>query len=137
MMQVLSVSSPEAYADVLAEHARVLVEFSNAPSAAGPCLEELLRELNEPRSLAGLTLLKVKLELLGQSFFERLGVVELPTLILVEGGNEIARHTGSYSPTAIEKGIQPMLRHDGSNAIEAQAPLMSTGLHAVGFPRNS
>lgn len=30
MMQVLSVSSPEAYADVLAEHARVLVEFSNA-----------------------------------------------------------------------------------------------------------
>lgn len=113
MMQVLSVSSPAAYADVLAEHARVLVEFSSAPSSAGPCLEELLRELNEPRSLAGLTLLKVRLELLGQSFFEGLGVVELPTLILVEGGAELARHVGPCRFPASVKGILPTIRLSG------------------------
>lgn len=106
MMQVLSVSSAKDYATVVAQHEQVLAEFSQSSCTAGPCLEEALRTINQERSLAGFTLLKVRLDLLGSAFFRTLGVIEIPTLVLISRGVEVARHTGFYNPDTIASRIE-------------------------------
>ena len=106
MMQVLSVSSASDYATVVAQHEQVLAEFSQSSCTSGPCVEEALRAINQERSLADFTLLKVRMDLLGSAFFKKLGVIEIPTLVLISRGVEVARHTGFYNPDTIASRIE-------------------------------
>lgn len=105
-MQTLTATSPDAYAQALATHPRLLVDFNKDDCPACRMLEASLARFAATEEAAGLALLKVKLEDVGEAFFRGLGLRQTPTLALFRDGSEVARLPGFQSPAQVEQAVR-------------------------------
>ncbi len=105
-MQTLTATSPDAYAQALATHPRLLVDFNKDDCPACRMLEASLARFAATEEAAGLALLKVKLEDVGEDFFRGLGLRQTPTLVLFLEGAEVARLPGFQSPAQVAQAVR-------------------------------
>jgi len=104
-MQIIDATTPEQFRQLLAEHPRVLVDFHKDDCPGCRMLEMSLASVSGAIADAGMTLLKVKLETVGEGLFRELGLRQTPTLSLFRDGNERTRLAGFQSPQQIEAAI--------------------------------
>ncbi|MFT4196655.1 MAG: thioredoxin family protein [Pseudoxanthomonas sp.] len=108
-MQILTATSPDDYAAALATHPRLLVDFNKDNCPGCRMLELSLDRFAASEAAQGMTLLKVKLEDLGEDFFRSLGLRQTPTLALFKDGAEVARLPGFQSPAQVEQAVRGRL----------------------------
>ncbi len=113
-MQTLTATTPDDYARALAAHPRLLVDFNKDDCPGCRMLEASLVRFAGSEAAAGLTLLKVKLEDVGEDFFRGLGLRQTPTLALFRDGHEVARLPGFQSPTQVEQAVRAGFDHTGT-----------------------
>jgi len=104
-MQTLHASSPDDYHAALAAHPRLLVDYWKDDCPACRMLDMSLRKFADGDAAAGLVLLKVKLEDMGEDFFRGLGLRQTPTLSLLQGGIEVRRLPGFQAPAQIAREV--------------------------------
>lgn len=104
-MQVLNATSPDEYAAALAAHPRLLVDYYKDQCPGCKMLEMSLQKFSDTPAASELTLLKVKLEEIGEAFFRSLGLRQTPTLSLFANGTETARLPGFQTPAQIESAV--------------------------------
>ncbi|WP_028919377.1 thioredoxin family protein [Pseudoxanthomonas suwonensis] len=104
-MQTLHASSPEDYAAAVAAHPRLLVDFHKDGCPGCTMLELSLKKFAAEPAAAGVVLLKVKLEQVGEDFFRGLGLRQTPTLAVFRDGAEVARLPGFQSPPQIAQVV--------------------------------
>ena len=105
-MQTLTATSPDDYAAAVAAHPRLLVDFNKDNCPGCRMLDAALGRFGSSEGAAGLTLLKVKMEDVGEAFFRDLGLRQTPTLALFKDGAEVARLPGFQSPAQIEAAVR-------------------------------
>ena len=96
-MQIIDATTPEQLQQLLAEHPRVLVDFHKDQCPGCRMLEMSLQRVASSGAGQGMTLLRVQLEVLGETFFRELA--------LFRDGNERIRLAGFQSPQQIEAAI--------------------------------
>ena len=104
-MLTIDVESPEAFRQALADHPRLLVDFHKSQCPGCRMLELSLQRVAAGDSAAGITLLRVQMEVVGEAFFRELGLRQTPTLALFSDGFECGRLVGFQSPQQIEAAI--------------------------------
>lgn len=104
-MQTLHATSPDDHAAAIAAHPRLLVDYHKDDCAGCRMLDLSLRKFADTPAAAGVVLLKVKLETVGEEFFRGLGLRQTPTLSLFADGNEAARLPGFQAPAQIEAAV--------------------------------
>lgn len=104
-MQTLHAASPDDYAAALAAHPRLLVDYHKDNCPGCRMLDMSLRTFAATPAAAGLTLLTVKLETVGEEFFRDLGLRQTPTLALFRDGSEVLRLPGFQTPAQIESAV--------------------------------
>lgn len=104
-MQTLLASSPDDYAAALAAHPRLLVDYHKDNCPGCRMLDMSLRKFADDGAAAGLVLLKVKMETVGEDFFRGLGLRQTPTLSLFADGTEAARLPGFQTPAQIAQAV--------------------------------
>ncbi|MCC4619282.1 thioredoxin family protein [Xanthomonas cassavae CFBP 4642] len=105
-MQTITVTSPEHYTQTLATHPRALVDFYKDNCPGCKMLDMSLTKFAASEDAAGVALLKVKLEVVGEAFFRDLGLRQTPTLALFKDGAEVARLPGFQSPAQVEAAVR-------------------------------
>ena len=100
-MLTLHATTPDHYHAALRAHPTVLVDFYKDDCPGCRMLDMALASFADTPRAAGVVLLKVKLETLGELFFRNLGLRQTPTLLLVRDGHEVARLAGYQSPKQI------------------------------------
>ncbi|MBV6862032.1 thioredoxin family protein [Xanthomonas euvesicatoria] len=105
-MQTVTVTSPEHYTQTLAAHPRALVDFYKDNCPGCRMLDMSLDKFATSDAANGVTLLKVKLEVVGEEFFRGLGLRQTPTLALFKDGAEVARLPGFQSPAQVEAAVR-------------------------------
>lgn len=100
-MLTLHATTPDHYHATLRAHPIVLVDFHKDDCPGCRMLDMSLASFAAGARAAGVVLLRVKLETIGEPFFRDLGLRQTPTLLLVRDGNEVARLAGYQSPTQI------------------------------------
>lgn len=105
-MQTLTVSSPDAYAAALDAYANVLVDYYKDNCPGCKMLEMSLQKFAASAGAEGVTLVKVKMELIGEEFFRNLGLRQTPTLAVFKDGEEAARLPGFQTPAQIEQAAR-------------------------------
>ncbi len=108
-MQTITVTSPDEYTAALAAHPRLLVDFYKDNCPGCRMLDLSLDKFAATESAAGVALLKVKMELVGEDFFRDHGLRQTPTLALYRDGNEVARLPGFQSPAQVETAVRNSL----------------------------
>ncbi|GHH60400.1 MULTISPECIES: thioredoxin family protein [Gammaproteobacteria] len=108
-MQTITATSPDDYAAALAAHPRLLVDFNKDNCPGCRMLDMSLDKFAASEAANGLTLLKVKLEDIGEDFFRGLGLRQTPTLALFKDGAEVARLPGFQSPAQVEAAVRGSL----------------------------
>lgn len=108
-MQTLHAASPDDYTAALHAHPRVLVDYYKDDCPGCRMLEMSLQKFAGEPVAAGLVLLKVKLETVGEAFFRGLGLRQTPTLSLFTGGSEAARLPGFQTPAQIAQAVASRL----------------------------
>lgn len=104
-MQTLHASSPDDVHAAIAAHPRLLVDFFKDNCPGCRMLDMSLQKFAGEDPAAGLVLLKVKLESVGEDFFRGLGLRQTPTLALFAGGTEAARLAGFQTPAQIAEAV--------------------------------
>lgn len=104
-MQTLHASTPDDYAAALAAHPRLLVDYYKDDCPGCKMLDMSLAKFAASEDAAGLALLKVKMEVIGEDFFRDLGLRQTPTLALFKDGNEAARLPGFQAPGQISQAV--------------------------------
>ncbi|MCD0258398.1 thioredoxin family protein [Xanthomonas melonis] len=105
-MQTITVTSPEHYTAALAAHPRLLVDYYKDNCPGCKMLDMSLTKFAASEDAAGVALLKVKLEVVGEEFFRSLGLRQTPTLALFKDGTEVARLPGFQSPAQVEAAVR-------------------------------
>ncbi|WP_312238402.1 thioredoxin family protein [Stenotrophomonas sp.] len=108
-MLTLHAATPDQYNAALREHPRLLVDFHKDDCPGCRMLDMSLASLADSPRAAGVVLLKVKLETIGEVFFRSLGLRQTPTLLLVHDGQEVARLAGYQSPGKIGEALASVL----------------------------
>jgi len=96
-MLTLHAHTSEDYHAALREHPALLVDFHKDDCPGCRMLEMSLASVAGAMADAGMTLLKVKLETVGEELFRELGLRQTPTLLVVRDGHETARLAGFRS----------------------------------------
>ena len=104
-MQTLHASSPDDYAAALSTHPRLLVDFYKDNCPGCTMLGLSLEKFAAAPEAAGLVLLKVRLEQVGEEFFRGLGLRQTPTLAVFREGAEVARLPGFQSPAQVAQVV--------------------------------
>ncbi|WP_101927215.1 MULTISPECIES: thioredoxin family protein [Luteimonas] len=104
-MQTLHASTPDDYAAALAAHPRLLVDYYKDDCPGCKMLDMSLAKFATSEGAAGVALLKVKMETIGEDFFRNLGLRQTPTLALFKDGSEAARLAGFQSPAQIAQAL--------------------------------
>lgn len=104
-MQTLHATTPDDYAAALAAHPRLLVDYYKDDCPGCKMLDMSLAKFAASEDAAGIALLKVKLEVIGEDFFRTLGLRQTPTLALFKDGAEAARLAGFQSPPQIAQAV--------------------------------
>ena len=105
-MQTLHASTPDDVHAAIAAHPQVLVDYYKDDCPACRMLDMSLRQFAASPAAAGLVLLKVKLEAVGEDFFRVLGLRQTPTLALHVDGREAARLPGFQTPAQIGQAVE-------------------------------
>jgi len=108
-MQTLNASSPEDYRAAIAAHPRLLVDYGKDDCPGCRMLDMSLRRFAAEPAAAGLVLLRVKLETVGEDLFRSLGLRQTPTLSLFADGTEVARLPGFQSPAQVAAAVAARL----------------------------
>jgi thioredoxin 1 len=108
-MQTITATSPDDYIAALAAHSRLLVDFNKDNCPGCRMLDVSLNKFATSESAHGVTLLKVKMEDIGEDFFRDLGLRQTPTLALFKDGAEVARLPGFQSPAQVEAAVRGSL----------------------------
>ena len=108
-MQTITATSPDDYTAALAAHPRLLVDFNKDNCPGCRMLDMSLDKFAVSEAAAGVTLLKVKMEDIGEAFFRDLGLRQTPTLALFKDGAEVARLPGFQSPAQVEAAVRGRL----------------------------
>ena len=111
-MQTLHASSPDDYRAVIQAHPRLLVDYYKDDCPGCKMLDMSLQKFATEDAAAGLVLLKVKLETVGEELFRSLGLRQTPTLSLLRDGAEVARLPGFQAPGQILRAVQAWLPTD-------------------------
>lgn len=104
-MQTLHASSPDDYAAAIATHPRLLVDYHKDNCPGCTMLDLSLKAFAAGPDAAGVVLLKVKMEQVGEDFFRTLGLRQTPTLALFRDGAEVARLPGFQSPAQVGQAV--------------------------------
>ena len=104
-MQTLHASTPGDVTAAIAAHPRLLVDFHKDDCPGCRMLDMSLRAFAAGPGTAGLVLLKVRLETVGEDFFRGLGLRQTPTLVLCADGAEVARLPGYQPPARIALAV--------------------------------
>jgi len=102
-MLTLTADSPDAYAAALITHSQVLVDYYKDHCPGCRMLEMSLEKFAATPTAAGVALVKVKMETIGEDFFRGLGLRQTPTLALFKDGQETRRLPGYQTPAQIEQ----------------------------------
>ena len=105
-MQTLTATSPEEFNAALAAHPRLLVDFNKDNCPGCRMLDMSLDKFAATEAAAGVALLKVKMEDIGEAFFREQGLRQTPTLALYREGTEVARLPGFQSPAQVEAAVR-------------------------------
>lgn len=105
-MQILHASSPDDCRAAIAAHPRLLVDYYKDDCPGCRMLDMSLARIASDPAAAGLVLLKVRLESVGEAFFRTLGLRQTPTLSLFHRGDEAARLPGFQTPAQIVRAIE-------------------------------
>ena len=105
-MLTLHASSPDDYRATLAARPRLLVDYHKDDCPGCRMLDMSLQKFAGDQAAAGLVLLKVKLETVGEDFFRGLGLRQTPTLSLLQDGVEVRRLPGFQAPAQIEREVR-------------------------------
>jgi thioredoxin 1 len=108
-MQTITATSPDEYTAALSAHPRLLVDYNKDNCPGCRMLDMSLDKFAATEAAAGLTLLKVKLEEIGEDFFRGLGLRQTPTLALFKDGAEVARLPGFQTPVQVETAVRGSL----------------------------
>ena len=100
-MLTLHAQTAEDYHAALREHPALLVDFHKDDCPGCRMLEMSLASVSGAIADAGMTVLKVKLETVGEGLFRELGLRQTPTLLVVRDGHETARLAGFQTPKQI------------------------------------
>ena len=109
-MHTLHASSPDDYAAALAAHPRLLVDYYKDNCPGCKMLDMSLQKFAADPAAAGVALLKVKMETVGEEFFRTLGLRQTPTLSLFRDGTEAQRLPGFQTPGQIVQAVGLHLR---------------------------
>lgn len=104
-MLTLHAATPDDYHAALREHPTLLVDFHKDHCPGCRMLDMALASVADSPRAAGVVLLKVKLETIGDVFFRSLGLRQTPTLLLIRDGRETARLPGYQSPKQIAEAL--------------------------------
>ena len=104
-MQTYTANSLDDYTAALAAHPRLLVDFNKDNCPGCRMLDMALDKFAASEAAAGVALLKVKMEDIGEAFFRDLGLRQTPTLAMFKAGAEVARLPGFQSPAQIETAV--------------------------------
>lgn len=104
-MQTLHASTPDDYTAALAAHPRLLVDYYKDDCPGCKMLDMSLAKFAASADAAGVALLKVKMEVIGEDFFRDLGLRQTPTLALFKDGTEAARLPGFQAPGQIAQAV--------------------------------
>ncbi|AWD92450.1 thioredoxin [Xanthomonas phage Carpasina] len=88
---------------------RVLVDFYKDNCAGCTMQAKALGVVEETLKDIDITILKVKMEDVGEDFFISLGLRQMPTIALFLHGEEVIRVSGYHSPIAISRLIDAHL----------------------------
>ncbi|ANF56139.1 thioredoxin family protein [Halotalea alkalilenta] len=105
-MNTIDITSPDAFADALAAHPLLLVDFYKDDCPGCKMLDLSIGKFAASPAAEGVTLAKVKLEVVGESFFFSHRLRQTPTLLLFKQGEEVARSPGFVAPAKIEELVQ-------------------------------
>ncbi len=105
-MQTLHASSPDDYHAAIQAHPRLLVDYYKDNCPGCRMLDMSLQKFANEEAAAGVVLLKVKLETVGEALFRELGLRQTPTLSLFQGGAEAKRLPGFQAPGQILRAVQ-------------------------------
>lgn len=105
-MQTLHASTPDDVRAAIAAHPRLLVDYYKDDCPACRMLDLSLRQFAAGPAAAGLALLKVKLETVGEDVFRDLGLRQTPTLALHFDGREAVRLPGFRTPAQIAQAVE-------------------------------
>jgi len=97
-MKTLHAASPEDIHAAIAVHALLLVDWYKDDCPACRMLDRSLQVFAAMPEAAGIVLLKVRLETVGEACFRAMGLRQTPTLTFHRGGAEVARLPGFQSP---------------------------------------
>lgn len=112
-MQTMRASTPDEIRTAIAAHPRLLVDYYKDNCPGCRMLDMSLQAFAADPAAAGLVLLKVKLETVGEAFFRDIGLRQMPTLALHVDGAEAARLPGYRTPVQIAQAVDA---HAGSPA---------------------
>ncbi|TWT22304.1 thioredoxin family protein [Luteimonas marina] len=104
-MLTLHAASPDDYHAAIKAHPRLLVDYYKDDCPGCRMLEISLQKFAGEDAAAGLVLLKVKMEILGEDFFRDLGLRQTPTLSLFRDGSEARRLAGFQAPGQIAQAV--------------------------------
>jgi len=104
-MLTLTADTPAAYTAALNAHPQVLVDYYKDNCPGCRMLEMSLGKFAATPAAEGITLLKVKMETIGEEFFRGLGLRQTPTLALFKDGHEVSRLPGYQTPAQIEQAV--------------------------------
>ena len=105
-MLTLHASSPDDYHAAIKAHPRLLVDYHKDDCPGCRMLDMSLQKVADEDACAGLVLLKVKLETVGEDFFRSMGLRQTPTLSLFRDGVEAKRLPGFQAPGQILRALQ-------------------------------
>lgn len=132
-MLILHAATPDDYASAVAAHPRLLVDFYKDDCPGCTMLDMSLKVLASAPEAAGVVLLKVKLEQVGEAFFRDLGLRQTPTLVLFRDGAEVARLPGFQSPAQLAQAVGAHLA-PATQLPAATHPASATHLPAATHP---
>lgn len=101
-MNKIEITTVEAFHEALAAHDYVLADFYKDNCPGCKMLDMSLNRFATTPAADGVTLLKVKLENVGEAFFHELKLRQTPTLIMYRGSEELGRQPGFAQPAQIE-----------------------------------
>lgn len=104
-MKIIDAATAEQVQGIIASQPRVLVDFHKDQCPACRMLDVALQRVADSGAGQGVTLLRVRMEVVGEGFFRGLGLRQTPTLALFRDGRELLRMPGYQSPPQIEAAM--------------------------------
>lgn len=101
-MNKIEATSADALAQLLNEHPRALVDFYKDNCPGCKMLDLSLGKFESTAAAQDMTLIKVKLETVGEALFLQYGLRQTPSLLHFADGTEVGRLSGFVPPAQIE-----------------------------------